>query len=719
MLKVIAVTTYIPLMAGVALAGIGLFVLSRNRKAAVNRLFAGGTLALVVADVAWFGFVNSSGASLLVWWQRVVVAAHILMLPIWYLFSVSLGSAGSWTRLHRQRHLAWGIGGVSLIFLALNPTGSVIQGAQVHYDGSITFPLGWAGKAVMLGSLAIAMIILANLEMTFRHADRQTRRKIKFLVLGLFGILGFHIYWLSRTILYSAVITDPFVAQAVTHMIAGGLMVFSLVRHRLLDVDVFVSRYVVCRSLTVLLVGAYLLLLGIGREAVRVLGVEFGEWASAALLIVGGLALAALLLAEGFQRRVKVFIDTHFYKNKYDYRKEWLSLTERLAEAVTVDEVAPRIVEGLIQTMWVERAGIYLLDGGKTHLRLAFGVGFEPDGQVLCVQRDFLRIATEHAQPIDVETARSNPGGKCSETLIEALWRIGVRIAVPMVVRDEILGLLVVGSDLSGQPFRPDDYDLCRTVAAQAATVIMNARLAEDHAHSREIRAFAEMASFMIHDIKNCINTLSLVASNAEAHIHRPTFQQDLVHAIRHSVEKMQGVLTRFSGVRGPKLCRKQINLNEVVREALRSLNVGMSGAVRIESLMGLSTPLIADPDHLEGVIRNLAMNALEALEGGGKICIETFQEGDEAVLVVSDNGRGMSSEFMHHSLFRPFRSTKGSLGIGMYQCKQVAEVHGGKLEVQSVEGQGTTCILRLPLDGQGELAGVGDSGISYGQVRK
>ncbi len=411
--KVSPLAGYLPLMAAALLAGIGLFVLSRNHGVGVNRLFAAGVLALAGVDAAWFGFVQSSGALSLVLWQRTIVAGHIVMLPIWYLFSVTFGSAGIREGLRRQRHLAVGVGVVSLLFLCLVPTDLLIRGAEVRYDGSVTFPLGWTAKALMVASLALSMIVLSNLEMTFRHANRQTRWQIKFMVLGLFGVIGFHIYWLSRTLLHSAISSETFVAQAVTHIIIGSLLAFSLVRHRLLDVDVFVSRYVVYRSLTLLLVGAYLLLLGIGREAVRLLGFEFGEGASAALLIVGGLALAALLLADGFQRRVKILVDTHFYKNKYDYRKEWLSLTEGLARAVTIDEVAPRIVERLVEAMWVGKAGIYLLDGSKMHFHLTFGIGFEPNEQVLRMSRDFSRYAIEHAEPMDVEgtrlTARETP----------------------------------------------------------------------------------------------------------------------------------------------------------------------------------------------------------------------------------------------------------------------------------------------------------------------
>ncbi len=702
--KVISVTSYLPMMAAATLVLVGLFVLSRNHRAGVNRLFAAGMLALAGADIAWFAFIHSSGASTLLLWQRILLATSIVMLLVWYFFSVAFGSAGIQEGLQRQRRLAVGIGTVSLFSLCLLATDYVIQGARVRYDGTVSFPLGWAGMVLMVASLAISMVTLSNLEMTLRHAKRETRLKMKFLVLGLFGLLGFQVFWQSRALLHSSILPDAFEGQAIIHLSGSALVAFSLVRHRLLDVDVFVSRYVVYRSLTLLLVGAYLFLLGIGQDAVRLLGFEFGEWASAVFLLAAGLALAVLLLADSFQRRAKIFIDTHFYKNKYDYRKEWLGLTERLAQAVTIEEVAPRIVEALLEAMWVRKAGIFLLDRGKSHLRLAFGTGFGPNEQVIRVDRTLLRYVLEQPGPFDIESVKLIPLGRPPVGLLGELRRIGVRIAAPMVLRDEVLGLMVVGPELSGQRLRPDDYDLCRIVAAQAAAVIMNARLAEELAHDREIRAFAEMASFVIHDIKNCANMLSLVASNAEAHIHNPAFQQDAILAIRHSVDKMQDLLRRLSAVRQRTLRRERTDLNDLVRRCLHALAGSVPGTVRIETTLGLVAPLFADGEQLEGVIRNLAMNAIEALDGKGEIRIQTFQDGVEAVLLLADNGCGMSAEFMKHALFRPFRSTKGGLGIGLYQCKQTAESHGGRLEVESAEGCGTTCVLRLPIDGERSL---------------
>jgi len=417
-------------------------------------------------------------------------------------------------------------------------------------------------------------------------------------------------------------------------------------------------------------------------------------------------------------------LDTHSHKHKYGTWKEWLSLTGRVARAVTIPEVARHVVEGLLQCMGVERAGVFLLEGNNARFCLTRGEGFEVDEYVFPADRAFLRYISKHKDPINIKGKRSL--GKQRTALLDPLRAMDVRIVAPMVARDQVLGFLIIGAKVSGRPFYPDDYDLCHTVAAQAATVIMNARMVEDLAHGREIRAFADMSSFVIHDIKNCANTLSLIAY-AQSNLHNPAFQQDAIRTIRRSVEKMHTLVRRLSGVEQFVLRREYLDLNDLVRNSLEALPGASRRGIRIETKEGAVPRIFGDAEQLESVIHNLVMNAIESVDGKGEVRIETFYEEGEVLLVVSDNGCGMPSEFLRHSLFRPFKSTKGGLGIGLYQCKQIARAHGGWLSVDSAEGVGTTCVLRLPFDGEtdvSEMSGTANlsgsigHGVRHGQAK-
>jgi len=101
-------------------------------------------------------------------------------------------------------------------------------------------------------------------------------------------------------------------------------------------------------------------------------------------------------------------------------------------------------------------------------------------------------------------------------------------------------------------------------------------------------------------------------------------------------------------------------------------------------------------------VVTNLIINASEAVSQPGEIRVETSQSNGWAVLLVADNGGGMSAEFMTRALFRPFQTTKKKgLGIGMFQSKMIVEAHGGRIEVESEVCKGTSFRILLPMEPQ------------------
>ncbi len=105
------------------------------------------------------------------------------------------------------------------------------------------------------------------------------------------------------------------------------------------------------------------------------------------------------------------------------------------------------------------------------------------------------------------------------------------------------------------------------------------------------------------------------------------------------------------------------------------------------------------DKEEIIKVIINLVMNAFDAMTTYGEVKVVVGKEDNMAFVKVSDNGCGMSNDFIDKSLLKPFQTTKKKgLGIGLYQCKTIIEAHSGKLKIVSQEGKGTDIIMYLPL---------------------
>jgi signal transduction histidine kinase len=103
--------------------------------------------------------------------------------------------------------------------------------------------------------------------------------------------------------------------------------------------------------------------------------------------------------------------------------------------------------------------------------------------------------------------------------------------------------------------------------------------------------------------------------------------------------------------------------------------------------------------ERLERVIGHLIDNAFDATEPSGRVSVCVSRSGSQAELVVSDTGKGMSTEFIQTRLFKPFQSTKQQgMGIGAYESFEYIKELGGDLKVESIEGQGTTIKVSLPL---------------------
>jgi len=164
--------------------------------------------------------------------------------------------------------------------------------------------------------------------------------------------------------------------------------------------------------------------------------------------------------------------------------------------------------------------------------------------------------------------------------------------------------------------------------------------------------------------------------------------------------------MSQVSGVSSPPAPQPApCLLKELVADALTESGLALEPppGVRVIITVPDGAEAVLDRRQIGRVLVNLLVNAREALGGPGTIGVRAISVSGadgarEAVIEVSDTGRGMSEEFMRTRLFKPFSTTKkGGLGVGLAQSRGIVEAHGGTIDARSRPGEGTVFTLRVP----------------------
>jgi putative PEP-CTERM system histidine kinase len=416
-------------------------------------------------------------------------------------------------------------------------------------------------------------------------------------------------------------------------------------------------------------------------------------------LAIAGLGIMAF--SDRLRQRLRLLVSRHFARPLHDYRQVWATFTERTAALVRQEEYCQAVVKLVAETfdmlsvtVWLDQDRTGLLERGAS---TATGESaLRPGDEAALTQ--MRRAFREHPLPVNIDTAR--------EQWCEVLQRLnpsrfsngGYRFAVPLVSGGESVGLMVLGDRVSGSPLIPDDVDLLKCIGDQVAANLRNLRLSGRVAELREFEAFQMLSAFLVHDLKNTSSTLSLMLRNMEAHFNNPDFREDALRGLGKSVDRINDLITRLTTLRQqPGAQRVLSDLNDVLGSAAAKIE-GQTDLQVIRHLVPLPRFLF-DPQQIESVLTNLVLNARDAVGAGGAITVSSLRLDGWAVAAVEDNGCGMSQDFIARSLFRPFQTTKKKgMGIGMFQSKMVVEAHGGRIEVHTAPGQGTTFRVFLPL---------------------
>jgi signal transduction histidine kinase len=233
---------------------------------------------------------------------------------------------------------------------------------------------------------------------------------------------------------------------------------------------------------------------------------------------------------------------------------------------------------------------------------------------------------------------------------------------------------------------------------------------------SEKLSSLGQLAASIAHEVNNPLSGVLTYTQLLAKRINSDKFSKE---SALDYLSKMESELTRSTGLvrnlldfaRQSAPVPVETDLNDVVNRVLE-LTAHSAKLNKVEVIKELdpSLPkLTADPNQLQQVFTNLVVNAIQAMPEGGKLTLRTSHEKGQLKLDVQDTGYGIPPENMR-KLFTPFFSTKKEVkgvGLGLAISYGIIQRHRGKIEVQSVEGKGTTFTVQLPV--QQEKGGSND----------
>lgn len=229
-------------------------------------------------------------------------------------------------------------------------------------------------------------------------------------------------------------------------------------------------------------------------------------------------------------------------------------------------------------------------------------------------------------------------------------------------------------------------------------------RLRDQIIKTEKLVSLGQAAAGIAHEVNNPLNALLNIAHilGREECLRKEPEKIQLLTDLKAEINRLGQLTTDFMQFARPRpIVKEETDLNQVIRETVRlfRLDREFSEGITYTLNLGKLDPVLADPNQIKQVIINIVRNAVQAMEGRGKVTLSSSQTAEEVGFTIRDQGPGIS-EKIRERLCEPFYSTKkrGS-GLGMSISRQIVDQHQGKILVESELGAGTKISIFLPRD--------------------
>jgi signal transduction histidine kinase len=485
---------------------------------------------------------------------------------------------------------------------------------------------------------------------------------------------------------------------------------YSIVKHRLMDIDIVLKKGTTYVLLMVLLfVPSFLLILLFQK-------VVYGH----VYYLFSGFVLFLLLVVAILFNRIKPHtekaVEQFLFKDKYDYRETLGKFSKAMVTILDLQSLSQRIVETVTQTMGVGKASLFLWNEEKGGYSLFESKDIKISASApLLPKNDPLPHYLQKIGEIVIREELAK-GANIPELndLIKKMSFLEAEVSIPLISKGQLVGMINLGYKYNKDIYSHEDIELLSTLANQTAIAIENARLYEDLKKSKSyIRRADRLASLgtltagLAHEIRNPLVAIKTLTQLLPERLDDEEFRDQFLKIAAGEVDRISSLVTElleFARPSDPKLELEDIN---AILDGMILLVSTETKKKQINITKHYSpdlTPAQIDREQIKQVFLNILLNAIEATQENGKIVVKTrpfTKPGGEPYVQIefTDTGCGIPDEYLE-DIFNPFFTTKSTgSGLGLSISNQIIQDHRGYIDVESRVGKGSSFFINLPVN--------------------
>jgi signal transduction histidine kinase len=485
----------------------------------------------------------------------------------------------------------------------------------------------------------------------------------------------------------------------------AAIVAYAIVRHRLMDIDVVITKGIAYAGVTVLLIGpAFAISLLLQRWAFDRIHYDF-SFAMLVLLIAIGVAFPVL------RSSTEAMLERSLFRQKQANRAKLTTFARSVVTILDRDRLIRELCETISDVFRLDHVQFFLLDENREKFLLAWTMGTNSRMRAYRSDDEFVGWLAAQAEPVlkdEVKSLGDATGPKIAVHFEENGWEV----CLPLAGVGGMVGLLCLGRKQELEAYSSGDLQILGNLAAEAAIALENARLYSELRKSRDIinragrlSALGTLAAGIAHEIRNPLVSVQTFFQLAPQRLGDEEFMSSFLKLAEEEVKRICQLITELlSFAKSPSTSSHDIDVTELVERTMVLLAPhARAQQVRLSAQSNPEMPAVqADPDRIRQVLINLVLNAIQATPAGGRVTLGTRQIENERGLFcqieIEDTGVGIPSD-MQEAIFNPFFTTKEKgTGLGLSIAHQIVSECGGFIAVDSVEGQGSRFAIHLPI---------------------